>query len=606
MSPAGAGGSGPTGNITAPSGTYVTSWALRSFIENAGGYGWTFESGTSSGQPSVVAEIRASDGLAKFNGGTYSPIFYDSDNTGYYFDGASTSVMNLARGYYWWTTYTSVNSPRWDCSFYVLQSQHWYSQTGAQTMYLGESGDFVYIRGYSTSDQSFRAPIFYDSNDTSYYVDPNSNSKLVNLGLGGATPDVRLSVSGDAHISTYLYMGGTAGSSGSWSSRLISSGGATTLNTSTFLVDRTGYGGGGSFNMDTAGNCFASSSFRAPIFYDSNNTGYYVDPASTSFLYSLQLSGATYFRPNNWIELNGAYGLYWPSNYGAHLHANDLSTYTQLAIRGSKNGFGGFYDQYSAVNGFMYDSAGNGGAYREANSRWYWYYHLSNDCMGIGTSSTSSTYSLYLNKGVYAQSRIDATIFYDTNDTRYYLNPNSTSSLHSATCWSTWYFRSNTTTAAGSNPPLQAYSDNGSGAIMSFHRGGYYAVNMGLDSDNVLRIGGWSAPANLFQMDMSGNLTMAANVTAYSDERLKKDWSELPEDFVERLAAVKNGTYTRTDANMRQVGVGAQSLQGLLPEAVLDGEYLSVAYGNAALAACVELAKSVVALRAELNALRAH
>jgi hypothetical protein len=207
---------------------------------------------------------------------------------------------------------------------------------------------------------------------------------------------------------------------------------------------------------------------------------------------------------------------------------------------------------------------------------------------------------------VYAQSRIDATIFYDTNDTSYYLNPNSTSSLHSATCWSTWYFRSNTTTAAGSNPPLQAYSDNGSGAIMAFHRGGYYAVNMGLDSDNVLRIGGWSAPANLFQMDMSGNLTMAANVTAYSDERLKKDWSELPEDFVERLAAVKNGTYTRTDANMRQVGVGAQSLQGLLPEAVLDGEYLSVAYGNAALAACVELAKSVVALRAELNALRAH
>ena len=47
--------------------------------------------------------------------------------------------------------------------------------------------------------------------------------------------------------------------------------------------------------------------------------------------------------------------------------------------------------------------------------------------MGIGTSSTSSTYSLYLNKGVYAQSRIDATIYYDTNDTSYYLDPNTTS-----------------------------------------------------------------------------------------------------------------------------------------------------------------------------------
>jgi hypothetical protein len=69
MSPAGATSTGPTGNITTPSGNLVTSWGLRSFIENAGGYGWTFESGAgSTGQPSVVAEIRASDGAARFNG----------------------------------------------------------------------------------------------------------------------------------------------------------------------------------------------------------------------------------------------------------------------------------------------------------------------------------------------------------------------------------------------------------------------------------------------------------------------------------------------------------------------------------------------------------
>jgi hypothetical protein len=41
--------------------------------------------------------------------------------------------------------------------------------------------------------------------------------------------------------------------------------------------------------------------------------------------------------------------------------------------------------------------------------------------------------------------------------------------------------------------------------MMSFHRGGVYAVNFGLDSDNVMRIGGWSAPANLWRLDMSGN-----------------------------------------------------------------------------------------------------
>ena len=157
------------------------------------------------------------------------------------------------------------------------------------------------------------------------------------------------------------------------------------------------------------------------------------------------------------------------------------------------------------------------------------------------------------------------------------------------------YFRSNINTSS-SNPPLQAYSDNGSGAIMAFHRGGAFAVNFGLDSDNIIRIGGWSAGANRLQMDMSGNLTMAGNVTAYSDERLKKDWADLPEGFVEGLAEIKHGTYTRIDTNERQVGVSAQALLKLLQEAVSEDAEgtLSIAYGNAALVAAVALAKRVV------------
>jgi hypothetical protein len=69
------------------------------------------------------------------------------------------------------------------------------------------------------------------------------------------------------------------------------------------------------------------------------------------------------------------------------------------------------------------------------------------------------------------------------------------------------YFTSNRNTDSNS-PPLQAFSTNGSGAIMSFHRSGYFAVNFGLDSDNVMRIGGWSAGANRWQLDMSGNMTV--------------------------------------------------------------------------------------------------
>jgi hypothetical protein len=94
------------------------------------------------------------------------------------------------------------------------------------------------------------------------------------------------------------------------------------------------------------------------------------------------------------------------------------------------------------------------------------------------------------------------------------------------------------------------------------------------------------------------NLTCGGTVTANSDERLKTNWRNLPENFVDRLAGVKHGIYDRTDIKLTQVGVSAQSLQELLEQAVLVGEdgKLSVAYGNAALVACIQLAQRVVAL----------
>jgi len=103
----------------------------------------------------------------------------------------------------------------------------------------------------------------------------------------------------------------------------------------------------------------------------------------------------------------------------------------------------------------------------------------------------------------------------------------------------------------------------------------------------------------------TGNFTAIGNVTAYSDERVKTNWRKFGTDFVERLSQVKSGIYDRTDVEATQVGVSAQSLQGLLPNAVVLGDdgMLSVSYGNAALAACVELAKMVVDLENRLKVL---
>ncbi len=88
-----------------------------------------------------------------------------------------------------------------------------------------------------------------------------------------------------------------------------------------------------------------------------------------------------------------------------------------------------------------------------------------------------------------------------------------TTTIQTLTNGATKYFTSNKWSGSyvgGSNTyGLEAFSSDGGAAGMSFHRGWAYAVNMGLDPDNVLRIGGWSAASNLFALDMWGNMTTA-------------------------------------------------------------------------------------------------
>jgi len=159
----------------------------------------------------------------------------------------------------------------------------------------------------------------------------------------------------------------------------------------------------------------------------------------------------------------------------------------------------------------------------------------------------------------------------------------------------------------GSNS-LQVMGNPSNGAWLSFHRAAAYAINMGLDTSNVLLCGGWSDGANYrWQVDSSGNFTARGNVTAYSDERVKKNWRPVDEKLVEKIVKVKSGVYDRTDAELTQVGVSAQSLREILPEAVFESNdgHLSVAYGNAALITVIELAKEVIKLKAEIEALKA-
>jgi len=146
------------------------------------------------------------------------------------------------------------------------------------------------------------------------------------------------------------------------------------------------------------------------------------------------------------------------------------------------------------------------------------------------------------------------------------------------------------------------YSTNGSSAGRYYMQGNNHYWSVAPAGSGTIT---WTTAMTL---DGSSNLTATGSVTAYSDERLKKDWTELPANFVENLAKVKSGTYTRIDNDIRQAGSSAQDWQSLLPEVVLAGEdedkTLSLAYGNAALVSVIELAKRFVALKAEVTALK--
>lgn len=160
---------------------------------------------------------------------------------------------------------------------------------------------------------------------------------------------------------------------------------------------------------------------------------------------------------------------------------------------------------------------------------------------------------------------------------------------------------------AGSAGTFEIGAPGNTRAVASFHKSGY-AINMGLDSDNVFRLGGWSQGTNVYRLtsDGSGNLVALGNITGTSDERLKEDWKPISSSFLSDLIKVKHGTYTRKDTKERQAGVSAQDMLTVLKEVVLTDAngMLSVAYGNAALLACIKLAEEVSALRTELEELK--
>jgi hypothetical protein len=135
---------------------------------------------------------------------------------------------------------------------------------------------------------------------------------------------------------------------------------------------------------------------------------------------------------------------------------------------------------------------------------------------------------------------------------------------------------------------------------LGFHWGSTVASSIAMEVSG--RIGIYNNPGTSYENFAANNIYGAGNITAYSDERVKTNWRSVGYDFVSNLALVKSGIYDRTDVELTQVGVSAQSLQKFMPDAVIEDHdgALSVSYGNAAMLSAVELAKEVIDLRARV------
>lgn len=412
---------------------------------------------------------------------------------------------------------------------------------------FGTSGTYNNITGITvdafgrvssvSASGNFSIPILYDSNNTGYYLDPNSGSRL-------NTVDADYLYSrGDIRSAGWLYAVGRVVVGEGQTSSLIEM--RDTDNSTRFVHNNDGFIGflnnaaQWRFRVPDDGNVimgiyqdYLSNQIRSAIYYDHNDTSYYVDPNSISRLNDV--------RPNS-IKLpnNTAYYL-----FGAF---NDPSIRTGWVYADAIRSF-------DRVDGTIFYDYNNTARYCDPGS-----ISLLEDCRADLFRDLYDPTNYYIQaRAVSFFNDIRPNIIYDRNDTGWYVNPNETSRLvflqlganrwhTSEEGWARLYF---------------AYGDS------SIYRGGTTAqwVHGFRTQDDVTR----------WLMANSGDFFATGNITAYwSDRRLKKnitkitDWREIINGlngYRFEWNDIGNKIMDRSEKGV-QVGLIAQEVEEVLPQA---------------------------------------
>lgn len=617
------------------------------------------------------------NGTVLATGDMRAPIFYDSDNTGYYINPTGVSIIkqiNVGTGLNVYDE-AAVSPDPYGLLGITRKTDNNYSYLGftragqhamgmgidtGNTFWIGGCGSgfngvrtsswlLMHTSGYVTAPVDMRSPLFYDSNNTAYYVDPNGNSVLNTLYMRNGAVQAKF-----AQASNFGY-------SSSYKTVVL---GNEYLTTISMGVDVSG-NASGSFNGQGEGrevlfrngvafitpnaantayetpltllNGYVSSvgSFRAPIFYDSDNTGYFVDPAGSSNILSVQINGTLDVRDNN--------AQFWRSTNGAYQRVDTRTEATSL----------------SRAHWYGVNSSGGTSNFRHA---WYdnaaYFNVTAQDGELIFERTAGDTI-------VRSTGSFRAPIFYDSNNTGYYVDPNNTSNLAGLTVAGTitgsisgnanvanylnggassidvdnitnrvnsgfWQSSSGTTAEGwplndGGWQHLISATHSNSGNYFAMQLGaGFFSTGLFYRSVNnngaqawsrvALYDNGYAAPlyASIYydanntayyldpnstgtSLNVAGSIIAAGNVTAYSDIRIKANVETIP-DALDKLDQIRGVTYTRTDLDdkeQRYAGVIAQEIEAVLPEAVRDlGNIKAVDY-NATIALLIQAVKEL-------------
>ena len=525
-----------------------------------------------------------------------APIFYDSNDTNYYIDPAGTSVLNAltthgnnllgnANG-----DYTHVNDTLYvgatdsgDSHFYFGENssnwygEHWYWDSGYETeKYSRHAGTDTLIEKHDTrythKIQTNRA---YErlSHSTGYQIgsynsvggNSSNTNPIYTIGDNYRPTDTSLSGMygiGYAHANLW-----GSGKTSGWGMYVVSNGG----------IDATI--GDGDVTAWFASQVHAGGDFRAPVFYDYNNTGYYLDPASTSVVNKVVYNGRIEpDTPNDYKQTAITSLIEAPIFYP---ETNVVTTASYVPHTHARTRYSSGYRNHTST-----------GVYASASGWNYSYY------IAMGGNDSYPTDAIYFDVYNNAISHSDghvgfsqairATNFVDRENTSYSLTPNSTA---------TGQWQVNTPSGYCTIGPA-----NSSYSHFSTDRGRFYfnkelVVNSGTISsyDEDLRLRRTESNndsilittdsisfildgAEDMRLQNTGDLQVEGDVIAYSttvsDNRLKDDVVTIDNalDKVSKLRGVEYTWNNTSRKGQKDIGVIAQEVEEVIPEIVREKE----------------------------------